>query len=36
MSKYITLKIKSQKFLYKEKYANPQKFQPSILSDYIV
>ena len=25
---HITLKIKSRKFLFKEKFTNPQKFQP--------
>ena len=28
MSKCITLKIKSQKFLFAEEFVNPQKFQP--------
>ena len=32
----ITSKMKSQKFLFKEKFANPRKFQPSKYSGYTV
>ena len=36
ISKCTTLKIKSQKLLTKQKFANPQKFQPSKYSGYTV
>ena len=36
MSKCITSKSKSQKFLFKQKFANPRKFQPSKYSGYTV
>ena len=36
MSKCITSKINSPKFLFKEEFANPEKFQPSKYSDYMV
>ena len=35
-SKSITLKIKSLNFLFKEKFADPQKFQPSKYSGYMI
>ena len=34
--KCITLKIKSQKFVFREKFANPRKFWPSKHSGYMV
>ena len=34
--KYKISKIKSQKFLFKEKFANPQKIQPLKYSSYAV